>query len=66
MTLKLAKDTIFLRLIFLNDDGTINANGGKFEGMDRYDARKQIVEELDEMGLFHQKRRNQPCRRCSR
>lgn len=24
----------------LNDDGTINENGGKFEGMDRYDARK--------------------------
>ena len=39
----------------LNDDGTINANGGKFEGMDRYDARKQIVEELDEMGLFIRK-----------
>ena len=40
------------KINILNDDGTINANGGKFEGMDRYDARKQIVEELDEMGLF--------------
>ena len=36
----------------LNDDATINANGGKFEGMDRYEARKQIVKELDEMGLL--------------
>ena len=44
-----------LKINILNDDGTINANGGKFEGMDRYDARKQIVEELDEMGLFIRK-----------
>jgi valyl-tRNA synthetase len=36
----------------LNDDATINANGGKFEGMDRYEARKAIVAELDEMGLL--------------
>lgn len=43
------------KINILNDDGTINANGGKFEGLDRYDARKQIVEELDEMGLFIRK-----------
>ncbi|MDC7294363.1 valine--tRNA ligase [Butyrivibrio sp. DSM 10294] len=36
----------------LNDDATINANGGKFEGMDRYAARDAIVKELDEMGLL--------------
>ena len=36
----------------LNDDATINANGGKFEGMDRYAAREAIVKELDEMGLL--------------
>ena len=36
----------------LNDDATINENGGKFCGMDRYEARKQIVKELDEMGLL--------------
>ena len=36
----------------MNDDATINANGGKFEGMDRYEARKAIVEELDSMGLL--------------
>ena len=36
----------------MNDDATINAAGGKFEGMDRYEARKQIVKELDEMGLL--------------
>lgn len=36
----------------LNDDATINENGGKFCGMDRYAAREAIVKELDEMGLL--------------
>ncbi|MBR6627563.1 MAG: valine--tRNA ligase [Lachnospiraceae bacterium] len=36
----------------MNDDATINKNGGKFRGMDRYEARKAIVDELDAMGLL--------------
>ena len=36
----------------LNDDATINSNGGKYCGMDRYEARAAIVKELDEMGLL--------------
>ncbi len=36
----------------LNDDATINENGGKFKGMDRYECRAKIVEELDAMGLL--------------
>ena len=36
----------------LNDDATINENGGKFAGLDRYEARDRIVKELDEMGLL--------------
>ncbi len=36
----------------LNDDATINANGGKFAGMDRYECRAAIVKELEEMGLL--------------
>ena len=36
----------------LNDDATINKNGGEFEGMDRYEAREIIVKKLDEMGLL--------------
>ena len=36
----------------MNDDGTINALGGKYAGLDRYEARKQIVEELDQLGLL--------------
>ncbi len=36
----------------MNDDATINENGGKYAGMDRYAARKAIVEELDGLGLL--------------
>ena len=36
----------------MNDDATINENGGKFAGMDRYEARAAIVKELDSMGLL--------------
>ena len=36
----------------MNDDATINDNGGKYSGMDRYEARKAIVKELQELGLL--------------
>ncbi len=36
----------------MNDDATINKNGGKYEGLGRYEARKQIVADLDELGLL--------------
>lgn len=36
----------------MNDDATINENGGKYAGLDRYEARKKIVEELDGLGLL--------------
>ena len=36
----------------LNDDATINENGGKYAGMDRYEARKAMVKDLDELGLL--------------
>jgi len=36
----------------MNDDATIGVNGGKFAGMDRYEARKAIVEELEKKGLL--------------
>ena len=36
----------------LNDDATINENGGKYEGMDRYECRRAIVNELEELGLL--------------
>ena len=37
-------------ILVMNGDGTINANGGKYEGMDRYEARKAIVHDLEEGG----------------
>lgn len=40
------------RICVLNDDATMNENAGKFAGLDRYEARKLIVEELKEMGLL--------------
>ncbi len=36
--------------IIMNKDATINHNGGKYEGMDRYDARKAIVKDLEAQG----------------
>ena len=36
----------------MNKDGTLNKNGGKFENLDRFEARKTIIKELDEIGLL--------------
>ena len=36
----------------MNDDGTINKLGGKYAGLDRYEARKQIVADLDAQGYL--------------
>ena len=36
----------------MNDDATINENGGIYVGMDRYEARDAIVKELDKEGLL--------------
>ena len=36
----------------LNDDATVNSFGGKYEGMDRYEARRAIVEDLQKEGYL--------------
>ena len=36
----------------LNDNGTMNHNTGKFEGMRRFDARYKVIEALKEKGLY--------------
>ena len=36
----------------MNDDATINENGGRYEGMERYEARKAIVKDLEEQGYL--------------
>lgn len=45
-------------VVVLTGDGRIAANGGKFAGMMRYDARIAMQEELTAMGLFHGKEVN--------
>lgn len=36
----------------MNDDATINEKGGKYVGLSRYEARKQIVKDLEDLGLL--------------
>lgn len=36
----------------MNDDAAINENGGKYAGLDRYEARRLIVKELEEQGFL--------------
>lgn len=36
----------------LNDDGTLNKNGGPFAGMKRFDVRYKVIEALKEKGLY--------------
>jgi len=36
----------------MNDDATMNSYAGKYEGMDRYECRKAMIKDLDEMGLL--------------
>ena len=36
----------------MNDDATINEKGGKYAGMERYEARKAIVKDLEEQGYL--------------
>jgi len=40
------------RINVMNDDGTINENGGEYNGLDRYEARKKIIAEFTDLGLF--------------
>ena len=36
----------------MNDDATINERGGRYAGMERYEARKAIVKDLEEQGFL--------------
>ncbi len=40
------------RVLVMNEDGTMNENAGKYEGMDRFECRKQIVEDLKAEGVL--------------
>ncbi|MBE6183845.1 valine--tRNA ligase [Heyndrickxia ginsengihumi] len=40
------------RILVMNEDGTMNERAGKYNGMDRFECRKQIVEDLKELGVL--------------
>ncbi len=40
------------RINVMNDDGTMNENAGEYQGLDRMEARKRIVEKLKEQGYL--------------
>jgi valyl-tRNA synthetase len=39
-------------ILVMNEDGSINHLGGKYTGMDRYEARRAIVKDLEEQGFL--------------
>jgi len=39
-------------ILVMNEDGTMNANAGPYEGLDRMEARKQVVDQLEREGLI--------------
>ena len=36
----------------MNDDGTMNEEAGKYQGLDRFECRKQIIKDLEELNLL--------------
>ncbi|HLR65180.1 MAG TPA: valine--tRNA ligase [Pseudogracilibacillus sp.] len=40
------------RVLVMHENGTMNENAGKYEGLDRFDCRKQIVADLQEAGIL--------------
>ncbi|USK87395.1 valine--tRNA ligase [Peribacillus asahii] len=40
------------RILVMNEDGTMNGRAGKYEGMDRFECRKQIVKDLQDAGVL--------------
>lgn len=40
------------QILVFNEDATVNENGGKYEGMDRYECRKAVIRDLEEGGYL--------------
>lgn len=55
--------------IIMNEDGTIGSKGGIYEGLERYEARKKIVEDLEKQGYLVEIKDHQNavghCERCT-
>ncbi|PIQ86351.1 MAG: valine--tRNA ligase [Candidatus Omnitrophica bacterium CG11_big_fil_rev_8_21_14_0_20_45_26] len=52
----------------LNENGTINENGGPYKDLDRFKARKRVIEDLEKLSLFVKEEKHQHavghCYRC--
>ncbi|MFD1362915.1 valine--tRNA ligase [Lentibacillus salinarum] len=40
------------RVLVMHEDGSMNENAGRYQGMDRFECRKQIVKDLQEQGVL--------------
>ncbi len=40
------------QILVFNEDATVNANGGKYEGMDRYECRTAVIKDLEKGGYL--------------
>ncbi|MGZ4159329.1 MAG: valine--tRNA ligase [Neobacillus sp.] len=40
------------RILVMNEDGSMNEKAGKYQGLDRFECRKQIVKDLQEQGVL--------------
>jgi len=40
------------RILVMNEDGSMNDKAGKYQGLDRFECRKQIVKDLQEQGVL--------------
>ena len=40
------------QILVFNEDATVNENGGKYQGMDRYECRKAVIKDLEEGGYL--------------
>ncbi len=40
------------QILVMDESGTMNENAGKYQGMDRFECRKQIVKDLQELGVL--------------
>jgi len=57
------------KVIVMNEDATMNENAGKYEGMDRYECRKELVKDLEAGGYLVKKKEHThnvgACYRCN-
>ena len=55
--------------VVIDEKGYINSNGGKYEGLERFEARKAIIEDLESLGLPNEVKEHENaighCERCN-